>query len=617
MPLRDDLLNPIPGDNPSGENLRYAPVYDKIKEARRQDDDVPQGEWQHERKMADWPAVIKLTQEALATKSKDLQLAAWLTEAMLRREGFAGFRASVELIRNLIDTFWDTLYPEIEDDDVELRAMPVEWIGTKFDDLVRQTGIVKSGLSFVKYKESRAVGYEADCTDDAKLEARQTAIAEGKMTAEEFDKALEATPVPFLEALLGDMDGTLENLDGLGEVCEARFGDYAPTFGRLKETIQEVRAVAKIFHRKKAAPVEETPAASESAAEETSDDGWSWSTPAEEPAPAAQPAAAAPRPARKVTSAEPADAEDAGLRLAAVAKWARAQDGYNPAPYLMLRGWRWGELRASGEEPDAGLLEAPPTETRRALRQMAADYNWTELIETAEDAMSQPCGRAWLDLQRYVVKALGEQGYDKVAAAIRSELRALLTDLPKLKDMVLLDDTPAANPETQAWLKEEVLAGAATVAAASYAAPPQADWGNEPDEEKEDAEALGGEKIPDAYELAQICIDDGRFADGLALVMKAAAHEASGRGRFQRQMQVAQLCMAHGHEAVALPILEKLAALMDRHELEGWEASDVLGHPLALLYRCQVKLDKPAEERQRVYERLCRISPVQALAVAR
>jgi hypothetical protein len=37
MPVRDDLLNPIPGDNPSGANLRYDPAYDKVKvkEARR------------------------------------------------------------------------------------------------------------------------------------------------------------------------------------------------------------------------------------------------------------------------------------------------------------------------------------------------------------------------------------------------------------------------------------------------------------------------------------------------------------------------------------------------------------------------------------------------------
>jgi len=92
MPLRDDLLNPIPGENPSGESLRYAPVFDKIKEARRADDDAPQGDWQFERKTADYPLVIKLAGEALATKSKDLQVAAWLTEAILRKEGFRGLR---------------------------------------------------------------------------------------------------------------------------------------------------------------------------------------------------------------------------------------------------------------------------------------------------------------------------------------------------------------------------------------------------------------------------------------------------------------------------------------------------------------------------------------------
>lgn len=73
--FRDDLLNPVSESNPGGENLRYAPVYDKIKEARREDDDAPQGEWQRARKVANWPLVIKLAGEAIATKSKDLQLA--------------------------------------------------------------------------------------------------------------------------------------------------------------------------------------------------------------------------------------------------------------------------------------------------------------------------------------------------------------------------------------------------------------------------------------------------------------------------------------------------------------------------------------------------------------
>ena len=82
----EPLLAPIAAPHPGGVELRYDPVYDKIKEARREDDDVPQGDWQVERKTADWPGVVRMATDALATKSKDLQIAAWLTEAKLRRE---------------------------------------------------------------------------------------------------------------------------------------------------------------------------------------------------------------------------------------------------------------------------------------------------------------------------------------------------------------------------------------------------------------------------------------------------------------------------------------------------------------------------------------------------
>src|ERR1700722_14733625 len=113
MPLRNDLLNPISEDKPSGENLRYAPIYEKIKEARREDDDAPQGLWQRERKVADWVLTVKLISETLATKTKDLQLVVWLAEAMLKREGVAGLRETVDLAKGMLETFWDTLHPEL------------------------------------------------------------------------------------------------------------------------------------------------------------------------------------------------------------------------------------------------------------------------------------------------------------------------------------------------------------------------------------------------------------------------------------------------------------------------------------------------------------------------
>ena len=152
MPLREDILNPIPGGNPSGENLRYAPVYDKIKEARRQDDDAPQGDWQTARKVADYKTVIKLAGEAVATKSKDLQLAAWLAEALLHTEGIAGLNSGLLLIRGLIENFWDTVHPELEDGEAEFRAAPVDWVGGHYLTLaVKQIPLTKSGLSLIRH----------------------------------------------------------------------------------------------------------------------------------------------------------------------------------------------------------------------------------------------------------------------------------------------------------------------------------------------------------------------------------------------------------------------------------------------------------------------------------
>ena len=61
--------------------------------------------------------------------------------------------------------------------------------------------------------------------------------------------------------------------------------------------------------------------------------------------------------------------------------------------------------------------------------------------------------------QRYAIRACEElgEGYQPVARALKSELRALLLDYPQLPEMFLMDDTPTANLETQKWLRTKVL----------------------------------------------------------------------------------------------------------------------------------------------------------------
>ena len=318
MPLRNDLLNPIPGDNPSGRNLRYDPVFDKVKEARREEDDAAQGDWKYERKVADWPLVIKIAGEILATKTKDLQLAAWLTEAALKREGVAGLREGLDLIKGLVENFWDTLYPEIEEGDLEMRAAPLEWVGNRLDNAVKDSRLTRTGFSWYEYKASRKVPTEEEAGQDTnKAAAREAAIADGKAPPEAFDKAMDASPKAYYVQLAADFEGALESLQALDDLCTEKFGDYAPSMSGLKQTLEEVQQAVRVFLVKKREKEPDEPVAGaepEPAAEEA----------APEPAGGEEAAAAAPVKAKKTAAAmtaEPVDRGDAIGRVASAAKF--------------------------------------------------------------------------------------------------------------------------------------------------------------------------------------------------------------------------------------------------------------------------------------------------------
>ena len=181
------------------------------------------------------------------------------------------------------------------------------------------------------------------------------------------------------------------------------------------------------------------------------------------------------------------------MRVAAAAAFWRCEDPYSPAPYLMLRGMRWGEIRASSSL-DPSVFEAPSSEVRTALKRFLSEGSYAELIEAAEAAMAEPCGRAWLDLQRYVVSACDNMGYSAIPNAIKAELKALVRDFPDLLTSVLVDDTPTANRKTLSWLDEFARGGAAGPGRA------RAVWSPPPVIEEEPADAADSEAaLPDSF----------------------------------------------------------------------------------------------------------------------
>ena len=620
--LLEALLTPVPGDHPAGRDLRYDPRYDQVKDARREDLDLPPGGLASDRKVADWPQVVKLAGQLLTAETKDLQLAAWLTEALLKRDGLAGLTTGLEALRAILDKFWEGCYPAWDEEDPELRAGPLDWIGTKLDVPVRQTAIAPGGISLLDYHASRSIPSESDAEGSRdKKTAREEALADGKRSPEQVDAAIAGAPKAFYKTLIAEADAALAAAAALEKASDERFGRDAPSFAKLRSALEDIRRVASPILAQKL--IDDPDPIVEEAA--PGDDGAS-AAPADGP-----------------LAAEPISVADAAARVATAARFLRKQDPTNPAPYLMLRGLRWGELRARAPEVEPKLLDAPPTAVRARLKGLLLDAKWPDLLEQCETVMATPQGRGWLDLQRYVLTACDRMGgsYDGVAAAVRSEIRALLTALPQLPEMTLMDDAPTANGETREWLDSQSLGssessngatsedngdgGADTLIVdqthALSGALAEEDATSEHGGLKSGARRrtastpTAGVAARDPFATARGELANGRPNRAIEILVAELARERSPRGRFVRQTQIAYVMVEAGLDAVARPILEKLISTIDERALEDWESGPLVAQPMSLLCRVLDRAGDGSGDRDALYLRICRLDPLQAIAL--
>lgn len=451
------FLLPIPGESPGGANLRYV-LHDKLREARRQEEAGPMGQWEREPKTADYKAVVRLSEDALVKATKDLWIAVWLTEAWMYEYDLPGLTFGLQLVQGLIEHFWPSLYPELEDGDAELRVSPLEWLGSYFDPskgsspifALRKLPLTESGLDWFAYQESRRIGSEAEVRgNDTRVKARELAIQEGKVSPEVFDKDFEATPKVFYKDLEREGRLVLETLDKLDATCKELFADVAPSFSPLRKSVEEFANVVHILLLRK---LEKDPDIAPPPTRSVVPDVPLDQAPAGSPE--RLPASSAPQ-ISTLAGGEIQSMEQASFHVIAAAQFFRRNDPSHPAAYLLLRAIRWGELRSQPVEMATQNLSAPLPATRIALRMAAGAEKFQQVLEVAETAMSTDVGRGWLDLQRYSVVAAEKLSYHNVAKALRSELKALLQDFPQLHSATLSDDTGTANPETLAWLHSE------------------------------------------------------------------------------------------------------------------------------------------------------------------
>jgi type VI secretion system protein ImpA len=250
------LLAPIAGDNPAGVSLRddYSPTssYNTIKTARdaaraaeRQmvmSGDVPVGP------VAGWEPILKQGTKILGAESKSLEVAAWLTEALVRKHGFAGLRDGFRLLRELSEHFWDGLYPLPDEDGVIARVAPLTGLNGQESDGVLLKPIAnipitapgtQQPFTLADYKRACEISGVSD------PEKRARMIDQGMPTLEMFEQASRETSAEFFRNLVEDLEACREEYRRLCDILEEKCGkdddgfSLAPPTSNIRNALEK------------------------------------------------------------------------------------------------------------------------------------------------------------------------------------------------------------------------------------------------------------------------------------------------------------------------------------------------------------------------------------------
>jgi type VI secretion system protein ImpA len=318
-----DLLAPIPGSDAAGELLRYDGAYDRIREARREEDPgLEQGVWKTSLKRADWIEVERLCIDVLRNRSKDLQIAAWLLEAWLNLHGFAGVRDGLGLLLALCENYWDEVHPRIEDGDIEFRIAPFEWMNERL--------VTELKLLPVTAPESEDVttyswaDWESACLAEIQERKFRGAPADDKrITQARFQRSATLTAGEFYIELAEDLAGARHALAALEALLDAKLEKHSPSLRQFQAVLESIYAMAAgVLNQRQI----------------SAQPGGDWEE--DERAEAAEPEAGHSFEGNPIRSRA-----EAYRRLAEAAEYLLRTEPHSPTPYLVNRAISWGGMK--------------------------------------------------------------------------------------------------------------------------------------------------------------------------------------------------------------------------------------------------------------------------------
>lgn len=236
----EEFLLPIPESENAeekygkcGKFLKYEQEYDDIKEFRREDDPrLNQGVWQTTPKKAQWLDVKKKCGSLLRTRTKDLQIAMWLLEALIALDGFSGLNDGITLINALCEKFWDEIHPQINNGNYAARMSPFYFLTEKVLDRILLIPLTAptDGMSAI-----------FTLSDWISSQYNMRVKVKGSINPKDLQKSVLSTPIDFIDSIKTKLETIIPNVRKLDALISEHCPNDAPSFRAVYEMLDDVQ----------------------------------------------------------------------------------------------------------------------------------------------------------------------------------------------------------------------------------------------------------------------------------------------------------------------------------------------------------------------------------------
>ena len=233
----ETLLAPVSPDDQCGADLEYDASFSEIDRLSQGKPEQQIGTTIVPAEEPDWKTLQKKSTEFLA-RSKDLRVAAHLTRALLRNNGWSGLATGLGLLRGLVEKYWDGVHPRLDPSDDNDPTMRVN-VFSSFSDTPMLTAVRATPIV-----SSRALGrFSLRDLEVAAGDVPPPAAADGASappTMATIDGAAMDADLAGLEETAKSLNACVESLKGLEEAISTHVdASAAASFGKLPALLRK------------------------------------------------------------------------------------------------------------------------------------------------------------------------------------------------------------------------------------------------------------------------------------------------------------------------------------------------------------------------------------------